>query len=64
MENTILRSILNNYTNIMKRAKTSETAYWLIFKITETCWLIYKTSETAYWIFSYLLKYTGLLQKL
>ena len=28
MENTIFRSTLNNYTKIMKRAKTTETSHW------------------------------------
>ena len=33
-------------------AVSTETAYWLIFKITENYWLIVKASETAFWIFS------------
>ena len=55
MENTLLRSTLNNYTKIMKRAKTSETSYWYYkpYQHSATCWSVFKTSGliplTSYW---------------
>ena len=55
MENTLLRSTLNNYTKIMKRAKTSKTSYWYYkpYQHSATCWSVFKTSGliplTSYW---------------